>query len=36
LPLGLQLIGRAFDEETLFRVAGVIEQAANFTARPYS
>jgi aspartyl-tRNA(Asn)/glutamyl-tRNA(Gln) amidotransferase subunit A len=34
LPLGLQLIGRAFDEETLFRVAGVMETAANFTARP--
>jgi aspartyl-tRNA(Asn)/glutamyl-tRNA(Gln) amidotransferase subunit A len=28
LPLGLQLIGRAFDEETLFAVAGVIEQSA--------
>ncbi|WP_309086286.1 Asp-tRNA(Asn)/Glu-tRNA(Gln) amidotransferase subunit GatA [Chelativorans sp.] len=28
LPLGLQLIGRAFDEETLFRTAHVIEQAA--------
>lgn len=27
LPLGLQLIGRAFDEETLFSVASVIEQA---------
>ncbi len=34
LPLGLQLIGRAFDEETLFRVAGVVEKAANFTALP--
>ena len=34
LPLGLQLIGKAFDEETLFRVAGVIEQAASFTAKP--
>jgi aspartyl-tRNA(Asn)/glutamyl-tRNA(Gln) amidotransferase subunit A len=34
LPLGLHLIGRAFDEETLFRVAGVIETAANFTAKP--
>jgi aspartyl-tRNA(Asn)/glutamyl-tRNA(Gln) amidotransferase subunit A len=34
LPLGLQLIGRAFDEETLFRVAGVMESAANFTAKP--
>jgi aspartyl-tRNA(Asn)/glutamyl-tRNA(Gln) amidotransferase subunit A len=28
LPLGLQLIGRAFDEETLFSVAEVIEQSA--------
>jgi aspartyl-tRNA(Asn)/glutamyl-tRNA(Gln) amidotransferase subunit A len=28
LPLGLQVIGRAFDEETLFSVAHVIEQSA--------
>ena len=28
LPLGLQLIGRPFEEETLFAVAEVIEQAA--------
>jgi aspartyl-tRNA(Asn)/glutamyl-tRNA(Gln) amidotransferase subunit A len=28
LPLGLQLIGRAFDEETLFTLGEVIEQAA--------
>jgi aspartyl-tRNA(Asn)/glutamyl-tRNA(Gln) amidotransferase subunit A len=28
LPLGLQLIGRPFDEETLFALAEVIEQAA--------
>ena len=28
LPLGLQLIGRPFDEETLFRTAYVLEQAA--------
>lgn len=28
LPLGLQVIGRAFDEETLFTVAGAIEKAA--------
>ena len=34
LPLGLQLIGKPFDESTLFRVGGVIESAANFTARP--
>ena len=34
LPLGLQLITRAFDEEGLFRVADTLEQAAGFTARP--
>ncbi|MDB5406792.1 MAG: gatA 3 [Rhodospirillales bacterium] len=34
LPLGLQVIGRAFDEATILRVAGVIERAAGFTARP--
>jgi len=28
LPLGLQLIGKAFDEETLFSLGSVIEQAA--------
>ena len=28
LPLGLQLIGKPFDEETLFQVGHVIEQAA--------
>ena len=28
LPLGLQLIGKAFDEETLFKVAAAIEQVA--------
>ena len=28
LPLGLQLIGKPFDEETLFKTAHVIEQAA--------
>jgi aspartyl-tRNA(Asn)/glutamyl-tRNA(Gln) amidotransferase subunit A len=28
LPLGLQLIGRPFDEETLFSLGAVIEQAA--------
>ncbi len=34
LPLGLHLIGRAFDEETMFRAAGVLEQAAGFDAVP--
>ncbi|HEY4203742.1 MAG TPA: Asp-tRNA(Asn)/Glu-tRNA(Gln) amidotransferase subunit GatA [Xanthobacteraceae bacterium] len=28
LPLGLQLIGRPFDEETLFSIGDVVEQAA--------
>ncbi len=34
LPLGLQVIGRAFDEETVLRVGQVIESAAQFTAKP--
>ncbi len=34
LPLGLQLIGRALDEGTLFTLAGALEQAADFKARP--
>jgi aspartyl-tRNA(Asn)/glutamyl-tRNA(Gln) amidotransferase subunit A len=34
LPLGLQIIGRAFDEETMFRVAGILEAAADFRAEP--
>jgi aspartyl-tRNA(Asn)/glutamyl-tRNA(Gln) amidotransferase subunit A len=34
LPLGLQIIGRAFDEPTVLRVAGRLENAAGFTARP--
>ncbi len=34
LPLGLQLVGRPFDEETLFTAASAIEKAAAFTARP--
>jgi aspartyl-tRNA(Asn)/glutamyl-tRNA(Gln) amidotransferase subunit A len=34
LPLGLQVIGRAFDEETVFAVGAVIEHAAAFTALP--
>ncbi|RMF14058.1 MAG: Asp-tRNA(Asn)/Glu-tRNA(Gln) amidotransferase subunit GatA [Alphaproteobacteria bacterium] len=34
LPLGLQLIGRAFDEETVFAGARVLEEAAGFSAAP--
>jgi len=34
LPLGLQVIGRAFDEETVFAVGGAIERAAGFDATP--
>jgi aspartyl-tRNA(Asn)/glutamyl-tRNA(Gln) amidotransferase subunit A len=34
LPLGLQVIGRAFDEETMLRAAAALEQAAAFTVRP--
>ncbi len=34
LPLGLQVIGRALDEETLFAVAAALERAAGFSAKP--
>jgi aspartyl-tRNA(Asn)/glutamyl-tRNA(Gln) amidotransferase subunit A len=34
LPLGLQLIGKPFDEETLFQVAGAIEAAAGKFVAP--
>ena len=34
LPLGLQLIGRALDEGTLFSLAGAVEQAAAFRGKP--
>ncbi|MGH7001217.1 MAG: amidase family protein, partial [Stellaceae bacterium] len=34
LPLGLQVIGKAFDEETVLRVAAVLEDAAKFDAVP--
>ena len=34
LPIGLQIIGRAFDEETVLRVAGVLESAAQFRHLP--
>ncbi len=34
LPLGLQLIGRALDEGTLFSLGGALEKAANFRSKP--
>ena len=34
MPLGLQLIGKSFDEATVLRTAGVLETAADFTALP--
>ncbi|MDB2683020.1 Asp-tRNA(Asn)/Glu-tRNA(Gln) amidotransferase subunit GatA [Alphaproteobacteria bacterium] len=34
LPLGLQILGRAWDEETVLKCGYVLEKAANFTARP--
>lgn len=34
LPLGLHVIGRPFDEETVLRVGQVLEEAAGFTAKP--
>jgi aspartyl-tRNA(Asn)/glutamyl-tRNA(Gln) amidotransferase subunit A len=34
LPLGLQLIGKALDEETIFSLGHVLEEAAAFKARP--
>ena len=34
MPLGLHLITNAYDEGTLFRVAGVLEDAARFDAKP--
>ena len=34
LPLGLQLIGKAFDEGTLLRAGLALETAANFTHKP--
>jgi aspartyl-tRNA(Asn)/glutamyl-tRNA(Gln) amidotransferase subunit A len=34
LPLGLQVIGKPFDEETVFAVSAAIERAAGFDALP--
>ena len=34
LPLGLQVLGKPFDEETVFAVGAALERAAGFSARP--
>ncbi len=34
LPLGLQIVGRTFDEETVLRVGQVLESASSVTAEP--
>ncbi|MDD9876999.1 MAG: Asp-tRNA(Asn)/Glu-tRNA(Gln) amidotransferase subunit GatA [Magnetovibrio sp.] len=34
LPLGLQIVAKPFDEETMFRAADALERAAEFTAKP--
>ena len=34
LPLGLQIIGRAMDEATVFKAASALEDAAGFSAKP--
>ena len=34
LPLGLQIIGKALDEDTVFKAASALEKAAGFTAKP--
>lgn len=34
LPMGLQVIGKSFDEQTIFNVCKALEEAANFVAKP--
>ena len=34
LPLGLQVLGRPFDEETVFAVGAALERAADFKSLP--
>ena len=36
LPLGLQIIGKHFDEETIYRTAYAYEQATDFNSRTNS
>lgn len=35
LPIGLQVIGKHFDEETVFQVADVLEKSAGFQLKPH-
>jgi aspartyl-tRNA(Asn)/glutamyl-tRNA(Gln) amidotransferase subunit A len=35
LPIGLQVIGKHFDEATVFQVADVLEKAAQFNQKPH-
>ena len=35
LPLGLQIIGKLYDEQTVFDVSRAVELAAGFTAKPF-
>ena len=35
LPIGLQVIGKHFDENTVFQVADVLEKAAQFDKKPH-
>jgi aspartyl-tRNA(Asn)/glutamyl-tRNA(Gln) amidotransferase subunit A len=35
LPLGLQIIGRPWDEETVLALAAGVEEAAGFDTLPY-
>ncbi|MFW5647883.1 MAG: Asp-tRNA(Asn)/Glu-tRNA(Gln) amidotransferase subunit GatA [Candidatus Alkaliphilus sp. MAG34] len=34
LPIGMQLMGKMFDESTLLRTAGAFEKSTNFSAKP--
>ena len=34
LPMGLQLVAKPFDEETMFKGMYALEKAANFSAKP--
>ena len=35
LPIGLQIIGKHFDENTVFQVADVMEKSAGFNLMPH-